>query len=163
MSNSKTVSGDETERTVCLAAMLKCDAEIAEKIMTICSVATPEQLYAKYIAVGKADALFAAALNIASEDWTAMMDRLRSALPKDVVERLETPLPLDTMPVTGYRPRTMRDSDKESATAGESDIEDEHDITGQIESSRQTGCESETDDENDTNYDSVLEQDGEKC
>lgn len=53
---------EDGDRVDILAVVLGVDAETARTIMEICRVADPVQLYAKYVAVGRTDSLFARAL-----------------------------------------------------------------------------------------------------
>jgi hypothetical protein len=125
----------ETEaknRIEVLSKTLECGMDLAADIMDICAVVKPEQLYAKYVAVGKTDLLFAAALHLAPEEWAGMMAKLRAALPEDLVKMLETPVDIKKMPVTGYRPpkeriqaETGQPGDEDQAESGKDDVSKE--------------------------------------
>jgi len=124
----------KNQQIVLMAEVFGCEPEFATQLMTICAVSTPDQLYAKYIAVGKTDTLFAKAVGISTEEWANLIERVRDFLPSERVAELEKPLTDNELFPLGYTPREHApETQAETETKTEAETETEAELKTETE------------------------------
>jgi len=78
------------------------DRDKADEALRIWGVDSMQDLYAKFVAIGRDAALFADAIGVSTGDVQQLMIAIRAALPDDVLEELEMEVPV--MPFGAKKP-----------------------------------------------------------